>query len=52
MLITKILALLTLVSWLAATGERLYDCWLSDTSPSTHIEPSKTERWGFGQLRW
>ncbi len=52
MFVTKILALLALVSWLGATGERLYDCWSNDTAPRAQAEPVKSEGWSLSQFRW
>ncbi|MCP5883104.1 hypothetical protein [Alicycliphilus denitrificans] len=55
MLMVKILALLTFVSWLGATGERLYDCWRNEAgaaAPAAKLEQTRTERWSVGELRW
>lgn len=54
MLITKIIALVALVSWLGATGERLYDCLASGEAVSAHAKDDRaqTTRWAAGQLRW
>lgn len=52
MLVTKILAVVALISWLGATGERLYDCWLGETRSGANLEQFNTERLSFSHLRW
>ncbi|MBS0467032.1 MAG: hypothetical protein JSR14_07430 [Proteobacteria bacterium] len=54
MLISKTIAVITLVSWLGVTGERLYDYFsnAATAAPSAKAEQPKSEPWSFSQLRW
>lgn len=54
MLLTKLIALVALISWLGATGERLYDCFASGDTASTYAkdEQAQAGRWAVSQLRW
>ncbi|MBS0467033.1 MAG: hypothetical protein JSR14_07435 [Proteobacteria bacterium] len=54
MLISKTIAVITLVSWLGVTGERLYDYFCNNavTAPDAKGEQPKADPWSFSQLRW
>ncbi|MBS0292323.1 MAG: hypothetical protein JSS01_07370 [Proteobacteria bacterium] len=54
MFLTKLIALVVFVSWLGATGERLYDCIANGfvTPPQANDEQTQTGRWSISQLRW
>ena len=55
MLITKIIALVALVSWLGTTGERLYSYLAGGESVSAQTKEgdrSQTARWAVSELRW
>ncbi|GAB1386380.1 hypothetical protein MASR1M59_15280 [Melaminivora sp.] len=54
MLVSKIIALTVLVSWLTSSGSRLYDYLASSAPEATASAPAThpANHWNIHQLRW